>query len=83
MNVAMLILIISKNGSRTGKRREPASTQCSRMCGTPVSSDDGVGKVTENRFLRIGAVQVQQPGAAGRVFEQVGDGAYLPAPRWH
>jgi len=38
MKVARDLLIILKNGSRTGNLSEPHSTVCSRMWGTPVLS---------------------------------------------
>ena len=50
MNVAIEHLIISKNGSFTAYFLLPPSTQCSNICGTPVSSGGGVGNVTEKRF---------------------------------
>src|SRR5262245_58735949 len=36
----------SMNSSFTGYLREPLSTECSRMCATPVSSEGSVGNVT-------------------------------------
>ena len=34
--------LMCRNGSLVGELSEPCSTECSRMCGTPVSSDGGV-----------------------------------------
>ena len=42
--------ISTVNGSRSGKRAEPASTECSRMCAAPVSSRAGVANENANRF---------------------------------
>ena len=51
MNVASERRVMLKNGSLTGKRCEPASTTCSRMCATPVESFGVVGKNTANALL--------------------------------
>ena len=48
-------LSISTNGSFTGKRREPQSTECSRMCGTPVSSLGRVLKLHEKTLFSSSA----------------------------
>ena len=47
-NVCMEPLSRFTNGSLTGKRSLPHSTECSRMWNTPVSSAGGVLKEMEN-----------------------------------
>src|SRR5882672_9211987 len=51
MKVASERRVMLKNGSRTGKRFDPASTTCSRMCATPVESFGTVGKKTAKELL--------------------------------
>ena len=41
----------STNGFFTGKERDPHSTECSRICATPVESSGGVLKVTPNTLF--------------------------------
>ena len=50
MKVWSDLLIILKNGSRTGNFSEPHNTVCSRMWATPVSS---VGVVLKPRLKRL------------------------------